>query len=412
MQSSNILLLLIAIASFSGAWMYGHFIKNTSTQNSPSHSVDTFNKIKNLEIEIEQLKDENLTLRDLAHTKGDYIVDTQWIEWVQNSNGFSFTKQPQIIYAEEDEFLKSASTAWTENFSETGMIDRDYVFYAIGLTPQSNITIQFALGESGPGTRRAMFDYQRGCILVPNDFDDKNLYDKGALTQALSIALIEQNFPEKEKLNDDAWLARRIVIHGNSIGIRQAYMTQAQQRFQLNGAQVKPPLDPQVIRNAAIDFQSLPLYIRNVITAHAVWGRHFVDSQKQSTRAEQLSAALSRATSTLAILKNQAMPSPNLQVSEDALLSTSLGALGILFHAQLSESIKDPHALAKDLIDDQLEFFNEKNKTLVTNWKISFSSIDSAKQFAEHLKDLKPELKINVEAGKISAILKEPFLTR
>lgn len=412
MQSSNILLLLIAIASFSGAWMYGYFIKNTASSSSNTHSIDSFNRTKNLELEIEQLKEENLTLRDLAHTKGDYIPEAKWVEWVQNANGFSFTKLPQIIHAEEDEFLKSASTAWTENFSETGMIDRDYVFYAIGLTPQSNITIQFALGESGPGTRRAMFDYQRGCILIPNDFDDKNLYDKSALTQALSIALIEQSFPRKETLSDDAWLARRIVIHGNSIGIKQTYMTQAQQRFQLNGAQVKPPLDAQTIRNAAIDFQSLPLYIRNVISAHALWGRHFVDSQKQNTRAEQIKAALSRATSTLAILKNQAMPRPDLKLSKDALLSTSLGALGVLFHAQLSDSIKDPHALAKDLISDQLEFFNKKNQILVTQWNISFSSIDSAKQFAKHLKDLKPELKINVEAGKISAILEEPFLTQ
>lgn len=408
MKSSNLLFSLISLAAISGAWIYGYYIKNANPIET--NSVDVQNRLKNLELEIEQLKLENLTLRDLAQTDGDFIPDTVWISWIEKNNGFDFQTLPQVIYATEDEILKSASSAWTENFGETGMVDRDYLFYAIGLIPQSNLTIQFALAESGPGTRRALYDYKRGCILVANDFDDKNLFDKCALTQAFSVAILEQNFPITKPLNDDRWLARRMVIHGNAIGIRQAYMNQAQKSFQLNGAQVKPPIDPKKIRNAALDFHSLPSYVKNTIGAHAAWGRFYVDSQKQDSREEQISAALSRATSSLAVLKNEPMPNYNITATKDAIVSTSLGAIGVLFHAQIGDIIKNPKTVALDLISDKLEFFNKDNKKLFTEWTLTFSSIESAKQFSLHLKDVKPDLKVSVEAGTLKVHVEDDFL--
>jgi len=410
MGSLNILCVLIAIASITGAFIHAG-VKSTGANTSSSSNVEEINRIKNQADQINQLQQEILTLRELAESTGDFIVSADWLTFIEKTGGYSFKKYPQVIRGIEDEFLKSAGSAWASYFSEAGMIDRQYALSAIGLIPEGNLLMQLALAESGPGTRRSLFDYERGCILIAHDFDEKNIFDRTSLSNSLSIALLEQNFPVVEGLSDDAWFARRMVVHGYASSIKQSHWTQMQREFQLNGSEIKSPISEEEFRNSELDFKELPLFVRESITAHAAWGRSFIEAQDPESSIPLFEQALKKAHTTSSILQGKEIPENRLDKKEDTILQNSLGAFSILIHASLGETIKSPLEIAKSWVSDRIEFKeNKKENALEVTWTIRFSSLSSAKQFSGHLKDLDETLQISRKDGVVTAFSQKKLL--
>ncbi len=408
MSPNTLLCLLITGASITGAFLYGHAQQGSSIK--AGIDVAMINKIQSLQEEITQLRQESITLRELAESNSDFILPREWIHFVEEACGFSFQTTPTVIRGMEDEFLKSASSAWTSHFSEAGMIDRQYALSVVGLIPEGNLTIQLALAETGPGIRRALYDYDRGIILTAFDFDDKNIFDQTSLTQALAVALLEQQFPIESKLSDDAWIARRMVVHGNSKIIQQLHLTKLQQRFQLNGAEIKSPVSQEAIRNALLDFQELPLYVRETIKSHALWGRSFVESQDGETRAEQIAYALAKATTSLSVIAGKNIPAPKLQENGELILHTTLGAMAVYLHASNGETISNPLELVKSWVSDELQFHQDEQGQLVVRWNITFSSKQASLDFSAHLRDLDASLEVTEQDGVVKLLSRKPLL--
>ncbi len=412
MESSHILYSLVTGASILGAVLYSNFA--SIGQADLEVSVDTINKMANLEAELEQLRNENVSLRELANAHGDIMVDREWIEFIEKDNGFEFQEAPQVIRGSADEMLKSGASAWLSNFTEVGMTDRDFTFTTIGLVPQGKLAHQFGMVQSGPGTRRAMFDYERGCIIVAYDFDVKSLFDKQSLTQALAIALLEQNFKVEKALNDDAWWARRMIIHGNALITKQAYQVASQRQFNMVGNSMNSPVSPQVLAEALETFESLPYFVRIISASHRLYGRPFLEAilQHCETRKEAIITAFQIAGSSQSIMTGKETSKQQFKASPGAELSTSLGAIGIYLHASQSKLIKEPLTLIKDYESDQLEMLVKPDNSVEIHWRIQFSSQKSAQVFSEHLKDIRPELKLTTTGGAISAIHRESFLQK
>ena len=274
--------------------------------------------------------------------------------------------------------------------------------------------IQLSLLSSSFGYTRAVFDYATKTIIVPSDFDTKNLSDRKYLTQVLVIALLDQHFPQQTAIPDDAFIARRMVTHGNAIITTQAYSLYSKQQLELTGATFEDTISAEDRRDSLEKNEAMPLYLKTIVSSPGFFGRDFVEAQhtKDNTRRQAIELALKKATSTLSVIKLAETPRPTFSSSEDAILSTTIGALGILSHAQQGELIENPLELAKEYVSDHFELFaneTEEQSSSRIAWTIQFASQKAANKFADHLIDLRPKLKVKRSAGTLQVSFSELF---
>ena len=150
--------------------------------------------------------------------------------------------------------------------------------------------------------------------------------------------------------------------------------------------------------------------MRETIKAHAVWGRSFVEAQDGETRAEQIAYALTRANTSLSVMATKNIPAPKLQLNDQLILHTTLGAMAVYLHASQGETISNPLEVAKSWVSDELQFHQDEQGELVVRWNITFSSKQASLAFSSHLKDIDDSLEVSEQGGTVKLLSRKPLL--
>jgi len=372
MRSSELFLILISSASIGGAILYGNLKRVTS------------------------------------------ISEINSIQFIEKNTGFTFKEPPHIIKGMVEEMTKFAANEWITHFGKDGLADRNYLFHQIGLLPETSIELQLGMLTSGFGYKRALYDHLSKRVIIPADFDLKNLHDKESLCEALTIALLEQHHPKDPQLSDDAFAARRMVINGQALITREEFGSYIRQQIRVTDSIEAMPIPDEIRAKVLQETKNTPSYLQYLDTSPALFGKRFLKKlhQEIDSRNEAFSLALKKAHSSLSVLTAQEAAGSKHTQNAEAIISTSVGALGLLAHASQGESIQDPYAVAKDLVSDHLLFFldaiNNQPASRI-QWTLQFSSEESAIFFEKHLLLHNKNLSVNRTSGIVEASFSEIF---
>lgn len=393
MHSSTLLSVLVAVGACSGAVIYSAHLSNTQESGDGVANVELINENTQLKIELEQLKNENLSLRELAQSNGDIIAPTEIVEFIEKDNNLKFKSSPTIIRANEDEIRKAAEETWTGYFGHDKMMLRGVAFEAIGLVPkQTSFVDQLAIATTGGGATRAIYDYGKDrepVIMVPEDFDMRHHVDSAALVQMMTVALVEQHYPCPEGLSDDAWNCRQALVHANSLITRGYYRTKTARQFQVLGSPVK---GTQAMQDAAYIMRALPRYVVELAGGFgALYGSDFFDKKQTSDRKLTLEICLERGTSSKMLISGKEAGQVEFKKEASSELDVELGGLAVLVHAMRGTKVARPLDLVNAYKGDQLSVKSISDTEIEVYWQIAFDDKKSAKLFAQHLKDIRPE---------------------
>jgi len=384
---------LITAASCVGGYIYGHHWKQMAGMNDGDLPVDVINQITSLKEENQQLRDDAIALRKLAESGGDFLVEEEYVSFVEEALSLKFKDKPKAVKAQNDtEMQESVAAAWVDNFSEEGIFIRERLVYpAIGIMPPNNRFLpQISLAHSNGA--RTLYDYDSKIIFIALDFDKESFFDQKSLIKSLAVCLLEQHYANELPLTDDQFFARRAIIFGAAANIENRYIARVSRMNQSLPMRNNTPAMLEI----AETLNSMAYYVRQVTKFPNNTGKEFVDIFTGRNPEAPLSEAIQVGHSTQALM----VPLKNFSVTklreprENEIVLTQLGALSVLTHFEQTEpERKDLITLLKNYEHDELSFVRtsapDDRKVLAGNvhWIIDFSDDEAAEIFLRHLND-------------------------
>ena len=389
-QSSTLLAILIAFASVAGAILHTQKIKKLT-----STSPELAEKITQLEKQIEILKGENETLKNLQVNGAEISLPISHYKFVENDLGLTFPKHIAARRVDDETLAETVRYRYTQQFGMEGMEMRKYAFEMLSiLPPNQHLINQLAIAETSGAV--AIYDPSANEILLSPTFDDGNLLHSTSVIKHLATALIELNFPLTDEqilnLTDDAYHAREAFIKGKASSVAQRFRNITALEAGHN-KQLKPNLEAQET------FNSLPILIRGLTTFPAIHGKAYIEEimlQNDSV----FPGIYKNIPLTTATIFSKKLPladpvETKNQLAANQHLNTQLGQLFIMLYLQqLGDESPNLHT---KLTSDQLTITQDLSQyttSWVTHWETE-SDAQSFQKLATELSSI-PEKKPTV----------------
>lgn len=372
MNSGTLLASLIALAAITGAILHS---KRAELSTPARDSI-----IIALERELEILKAENNTLKSINQVNGEIVLPLNLYKFVEKNLGMEFSPHVKAIKTDLDKLEEAAEYRWIKHFKQAGIENRQYAFELLGILPEESTSYarQLAQLETLPSAGKlGVYDIINKELLLSNEFNIDNIDHKVEVIRLLTIALLELKHPAAENLSDDAFITRDAIIRGRADMIAHRYKNISTK----GGAETNAPITSD---------KQTSILARNIDQFPSKFGRPYIESilLKQKNVFPEIYEWIPKQSSTIYfkvpfIKSNKKSPPRANKENERILIDSSLGQ--VILRVLIDRLSAQHPELHLELAYDSLVFIQNVNtpETPVLEWKITWTSKDSAKTFTE-----------------------------
>lgn len=366
MRPPTLFTLLCAGAFLVGARMYvdHRFARTPKISGSSDPSTQAY--ISELESELDQLRNDNASLRSLISADAPLEIDPALIHFVENDLGAKFRTPPIVLLRSEDILREAAGQLWLGAFGEIGLEMRSYAYDVLGILPPNQNFIGQIIAAQTVGAV-GVYDHSSGEVLLAQHFDKENTHHQAGLVRLLAVALLEQQNPLITNPSDDQFFSYLALHRGRA--------SMLQDRFYSIQARNIGFIDDTQNTEALELFNSLTPYVRDISTFPNKFGKDYLAKLPNK---EDINKALANdlITSQSILLARQVNAPKFISNDEDGVqLSTQLGALTVksfLTPAMLKQTELTP--LLSDYKSDKLSITTTDKGLAATIWEIDFTS--------------------------------------
>lgn len=405
MRPSVLLALLCAGAFLVGARMYVDHRLARVPKAAESTDANSQSYIGELEAELDQLRNDNASLRALISAEAPLEIDPALIHFVESDLGASFRTPPLVLQRSEDILREAAGQLWLGAYGEIGLEIRSYAFDVLGILPPNQNFIGQIIAAQTVGAV-GVFDHSSGEILLAEHFDHENTHHQAGLVRLLAIALLEQQSPLITNPTDDQFYSYLALHRGRA--------SMLQDRFYSIQARNIGFIDDTPNTEAHELFTSLSPYVRDISTFPNKFGKDYL--AKLPNKEDIAQALGSNSITSQSILLGRSLSSTPFQPNESdgVQLSTKLGTLTVKsFLAPAILKQTDALTILDGYQSDKLSITTTEQGTAVTVWTIEFSSEEVAHSFysaaAETLKAYESKAKLSESQKSVRISFSEEY---
>jgi hypothetical protein len=388
LSSTTLLSTLIVSASIVGAKLYTdralHSAPNKKQALGPDEITQDY--IEELEEELDRLRNDNTSLRQLVEKDSPLTLPQELIDFVEKDLELTFTSPP-LAFVRNQETLRDASgQTWLHAFGEQQLEMLSYSFDVLGILPTDAQWIGQVIAAETTGSR-GIYDASTKEIVLAEDFDLENIHHQAAFTRLLAIALLDQHFPAEQDMSFDSFIARRALHHGRASALQDRFYT-------LQAKHMGFITERAPNTEAAQLFAQLPIFVRDITTFPNQYGKGFAKKHPDSLSRSDLT------TSEIFGAQN-AFTSKADNAPHSAQIHTKIGSLTLgSFLKQNSIPAAAQNLAFKHFQTDSLTILVSENNQVETRWNISLANTSAAGKIAQSIRDQLTESSITVAHDK------------